>query len=130
MDRLPGILGEIADVAGEEAALALARVRGGTQIYLPPRPADDHWICELIGKDRALAVCEHLTGGVGPLRLDLPVGPEGFHASQRAKVDALIRDGSFSERQIALQTRYTTRGIRKRIAKQREIANSAQIKLL
>ncbi len=130
MLALPGILAEIAEVVGEDAALAIARVRGGTQIYVPPVPTAGHWLCELIGSDRAIAVCDLLTGGVGPARVDLPLGPVGFQASARAKVDALIRDGSFSENQIALQTRYTTRGIRKRVAKNRELANSAQIKLI
>ena len=130
MVALPGILADIAEVAGEDAAIAVARVRGGTPIYVPPVPSADHWLSELIGHDRAIAVCDLLTGGVGPRRVDLPLGPVGFQASTRAKADALIRDGSFSNSSIALQTRYTTRGIRKRIAKHREISNSAQIKLL
>jgi hypothetical protein len=31
MNQLPGILAEIADIAGEDAALAVAAARGGTQ---------------------------------------------------------------------------------------------------
>ena len=38
---LTGVLGEIAEVAGVEAALAIAKVRGGTQIYVPPLPGAD-----------------------------------------------------------------------------------------
>lgn len=129
MAALPGILAEIADVAGEDAALAIARVRGGTEVYIPPVPANDHWLCDLIGPERAAKVCDQLTGGVGPRRVDMPNGPTGFHAKQSARVDALIAD-NLSQRQIALATDYTTRGIRKRIAKAREKANSPQMKLL
>ena len=38
-ERLPGLLAEIAAVAGEAAALAVAEAVGGTQIYIPPSPA-------------------------------------------------------------------------------------------
>ncbi len=111
MTRLPGILAEIAQVAGEDAALRLARNRGGTQIYLPPIPAADHWICALIGRDAALAVCDRLTGGVGPRRVLVPLGPTGTQARARASVDNLLRDGNLSVRDIALATGYTDRGV-------------------
>lgn len=110
---LPGILAEIAEVAGEDAAMAIARVRGGTSVYIPPVPANDHWLCRLIGRDEAAAVCDRLTCGVGPRRVDLPLGPGGFAALQRARVDALIRE-DLSERDIAQRTGYTIRGVRMR----------------
>lgn len=113
MTVLPGILAEIAEVAGEDAALTIARVRGGTQIYVPPLPDNDHWLCRLIGRDEARAVCERLTCGVGPRRVDLPLGPTGSLAKARARVDAMIADDR-SERDIALATGYTTRAIRRR----------------
>lgn len=116
MVALPGILAEIAEVAGEDAALAIAKARGGTQIYIPPTPANDHWLCRLIGREEARAVCDHLTCGVGPRRVDLPVGPMGAAAKIRAKVDRMIADDR-SERDIALATGYTIRAIRKRRAK-------------
>ena len=110
---LPGVLAEIAEVAGEEAALAIAKVRGGTQIYVPPVPENDHWLCRLIGREEAKAVCDRLTCGVGPRRVDLPVSPERGAAAVRAKVDAMIREER-SERDIAIATGYTIRGIRMR----------------
>lgn len=127
--RLPGILAEIAEVAGVEAALAIARVRGGTQIYVPPKPANDHWLCRLIGRDEAMAVCERLTCGVGPLRVDLPLGPVGQAAKIRARIDAMIVEQR-SERDIALATGYTTRSIRRRVAKLGIKRDDAQMDLL
>lgn len=113
MTQLPGVLADIAEIAGEEAALAIARVRGGTQVYLPPVPDNDHWLCRLIGRDEAKAVCERLTCGFAGMRVDLPLGPTGHAAKGRAKVDQMLRDRR-SERDIALATGYTTRAIRRR----------------
>ncbi len=111
---LPGILSDIADVAGDDAVLAIARARGGTEVYFPPVPTNDHWLCRLIGRDQAKAVCARLTGGF-PLRADVPLGPTSRGQRARDTVDAMLRDGR-SERDIALATGYTTRGIRYRRA--------------
>lgn len=115
MTQLSGILAEIAHVAGEDAALAIARVRGGTNVYFPPVPDNDHWLCRLIGRDAAKAVCDRLTCGIGGLRADIPLGPNGRAATARAQVDAMLRTGR-SERDIALATGYTSRQIRRRRA--------------
>lgn len=116
MTPLPGILAEIAEVAGERAALLIAAARGGTQIYVPPVPELDHWLCRLIGRAEARAVCEQLTCGVGPRRVDVPFGPLGAHAKLREAVDALIIEGR-SERDIALATGYAARSVRRRRAR-------------
>jgi hypothetical protein len=113
--QLPAILAEIADVAGEEAALAIAAARGGTQVYFPPVPSDDHWITLTIGREAALAVCERLTCGLAGRRVDLPLGPTGRVAKGREHVDAMLRAGR-SERDIARATGYTARGVRLRRA--------------
>lgn len=113
--HLPGALGEIASVAGEEAALAIAQARGGTEVYIPPKPDRDHWISQLVGHEAALAIADHLTCGLPGLRVELPTGPMGHAARKRAEVDAMIRDGR-SERDIALATGYTIRGVRRRRA--------------
>lgn len=113
---LPGVLAEIAEVAGEDAALAIAQARGGTQVYVPPVPPEDHWLCQLVGVTAAREIADALTCGISGRRLELPLGPAGHGANIRAKVDAMLRDGA-SERDIALATRYTTRAIRRRRAK-------------
>lgn len=123
--RLPGILGEIADVAGEAAALAIAKARGGTEIYIPPVPAPDHWMSKLVGSTAARAIADHLTCGVGGLRVELPTGPAGHAAQARAQVDAMIREGR-SERDIALTTGYTARTVRRRRAQLGKPADTRQ----
>lgn len=126
---LPGVLAEIAAVAGEKAALAIADARGGTQAYFPPEPSEEHWLSRLIGRDAAKRVCEHLTCGVGGMRVDLPLGPAGHAARARAKVDALIAEGR-SERDIALATGYSIRGVRRRRAKQGAPKDDPQLSLI
>jgi hypothetical protein len=133
MNGLPGILAEIAEVAGDDAALAVARVRGGTQIYIPPKPANDHWLCELIGLDQAYAVCEKLTAGVGSRRADVPLA---IYSAYRAEsknryrvMDQMIRDQK-SEREITLETGYSSRAIRRRRAKLGQPADARQISFL
>lgn len=114
MNPLPGILAEIADIAGEDAALAVAAARGGTSIYIPSAPRADHWLSHLVGHKAALTIGDRLTGGfIGGMRVDLPLGPKGAAARLRAKVDRMIRENR-SERDIALATGYSSRSVRRR----------------
>jgi hypothetical protein len=113
MTQLPGILAEIADIAGEDAALAVAAARGGTQVYIPPSPDREHWLSRLCGQPAAKAIADRLTCGVGGMRVDLPLGPKGAAARLRAKVDRMIRENR-SERDIALATGYSSRSVRRR----------------
>lgn len=136
MPALPGILAEIADVAGEDAALAIARARGGTQIYIPPRPANDHWLCELIGIDAARKVCAQLTGEVASRREIVPLGPVGkeaqlraMRAADKALMDEMIRQQK-SEREISLATGYTVRTVRKRRAQLGSPRDDRQMSLI
>ena len=115
MTTLPGVLQEIAEVVGEEAAFAIAAARGGTQVYIPPVPPSDHCLCKLIGVELARLLADKLTMGIKGLRLELPLGPASHAAQVRARVDAMIKAGA-SERDIALATRYTIRAIRRRRA--------------
>lgn len=129
MISLPGVLAEIAEVAGEDAALAIADARGGTEVYIPPLPADDHWLSALIGADSARAVAERLTQGVGGRRLELPLGPSGHAARMRALVDQMLLENR-SERDIAIATRYSIRGIRRRRARLGQQIDDDQLSLL
>ncbi|PTR11784.1 MULTISPECIES: helix-turn-helix domain-containing protein [unclassified Novosphingobium] len=124
MTELPGVLQQIASVVGEEAALAIATARGGTQVYIPPVPPSDHWLCKLIGVERARRLADELTMGIKGLRLELPLGPASNAAQARARVDAMIKAGA-SERDICLATRYSIRSIRRR----RAMLNTDQLSL-
>jgi hypothetical protein len=57
---LPAMLQEIAEVAGEAAALKIAAQYGGKRVYIPARPGpDDHWLTALVGIEAATRLCTH-----------------------------------------------------------------------
>ena len=64
--NLPGVLSEIEDVAGREAAIALALEFGGESLHVP-RPSylkDDHPLVRALGAEAARQVADHFTGEV------------------------------------------------------------------
>jgi len=122
---LPQVLAEIAMIAGEEAARRVAGTVGGTQVYIPPRPGPDHWLAKLVGLEAARKIADHFTAGVGPARIEIPLGDTGFIASAQARCDAMLLAGR-SERDIALALRYTIRGVRKRRARLKGLRDSRQ----
>lgn len=124
VNQLPGILAEIANIAGEDAALAVAAARGGTQVYIPPVPDRDHWLTRLVGHPAAKEIADRLTCGVGGMRVDLPMGPKGAAARLRAKVDRMLRENR-SERDIALATGYSARSVRRR---RRQLLRAGRLK--
>ncbi|ADZ72419.1 helix-turn-helix domain-containing protein [Polymorphum gilvum] len=108
---LPGILVEIAEVAGIDAALKLAAEKGGQTVYIPSHASDDHWLTATVGWDAAARICDHLrvrnTGG----RFLIPIAREA--SARRALVKAL--ESGASARQAAAasgcheRTAYRTR---------------------
>lgn len=93
-DWLPGVLAEIAEVAGLDAALAVARAKGGGRAYIPA-PAQlngDHWLVQAIGDDLARAVAGHFQVGNSGHELMIPLGPAGGYAAQRrARARAVLQ---------------------------------------
>jgi hypothetical protein len=57
---LPGLLGQIAEIAGPTAALQIAQARGGTRIAIPPQAEPDHWLTECVGFEVADQICKGL----------------------------------------------------------------------
>ncbi|MGR3484046.1 MAG: helix-turn-helix domain-containing protein [Paracoccaceae bacterium] len=91
---LPPLLNEIADVAGVDAAIALAKLRGGSRISIPKTASDDHWITVAVGREAADAICAHFSGGGdGRVQVDLPLGPTSAQAGIRRAIDAMLEEG-------------------------------------
>lgn len=111
---LPQLLAEIAEVAGLDAALALAAKRGGTEIYVPRRASEDHWLTATVGIEAADKICRQWSAE----RITLPLGPRGSAAKVRATVDRMIAEGR-STAEIALACGYTSRTVERRKRKAR-----------
>lgn len=95
MIRLPGILAEVAEIAGEPAALRLAAEKGGTRAYipLPDNLGADHWLVRCTGWDGARAIAERF----GATAVPVPLGPTG----SRGRVWATLRRAFVEGKSIA-----------------------------
>jgi hypothetical protein len=72
---LPGVLQEIADVAGIDAAWALARAKGGREVFLPKIVPHRHWLTAIVGQDAAQKICTHFRGN-HQMRVLIPMGKQ------------------------------------------------------
>jgi ActR/RegA family two-component response regulator len=88
---LPGILHEIADVAGEESAIAVAKIKGGTNAYIPlPENIDaSHWLVAAVGEDAARSIARCL-GGAAFL---IPLAGTGTRGRQREAIRQALTEG-------------------------------------
>jgi hypothetical protein len=124
--HLPHVLDEIARIAGEDAARAVAGAVGGVQVYIPPAPDADHWLSKLVGIEDARRIADHFTAGFGGIRIEIPNHDTGFMARAQAKCDAMLLSGKHSERDIARALGYTIRGVRKRRARLNRLRDTRQ----
>jgi transcriptional regulator GlxA family with amidase domain len=135
------VLAEIAEVAGLDAALAIAEKRGGTEVYIPAQANDDHWLVKTVGRAAADKLCRYFAFSPDEVSrrgndkhhgtaVELPLGPRGSLAKVRSLVDRMIAEKK-SINEIALAAGYTARGVHFRKAKARANAKrpSAQGRL-
>ncbi len=112
--RLPGVLAEIATVAGEPAAVLIAARVGGTRVFFPAKVSGDHWLVQCVGREKAEAICAHFTVDGRGTRIDVPLGQAGaFPQLRRAiakRVHELDKAGK-SSRDIAGTVGITTRTV-------------------
>ncbi|TCS62569.1 helix-turn-helix domain-containing protein [Varunaivibrio sulfuroxidans] len=106
--NLPGILAEIAAVAGDGAALALARARGGTEIEVPKNPHPDCQLARIVGLDAARAIAREIGHG----RLAIPMAALRGPAARRAAAAAMSDKGA-SAVTVALSCDMSTRTVRR-----------------
>lgn len=124
-DLLPGVLGEIADVAGIPAALALADKVGGTRINIPARAQDDHWLVETVGRKAADEICDYFRTlsaehrEAGARHIVIPLGATGPMAQARRVLITELENGT-SARQAARKAGVSERTAFRMRAKLRE----------
>lgn len=113
------IFAEIAEVAGEAAAVALIAQYGGTKVYVPARISARHWLVECVGRPAAEKICAHFaTSAAGSRRgcqVELPLGNAGAYRQLRRRINRLIHQRlteGRSENEIAAEVRVTTRTVR------------------
>ncbi len=59
-ERFPGVLGEIAEVAGEEAAAKIGAAYGGTRKRIPAElPLGVHWLADCVGRKAGSVICRY-----------------------------------------------------------------------
>lgn len=83
-ERLPGILGEIEDVAGTAAALKLARERGGTEMTFSGRPGSV--LALIVGDEAAARIADRL----GPQKYTIPMANVRGRGARQAAVARMM----------------------------------------
>ncbi|MEQ1697387.1 MAG: hypothetical protein ABL901_16265 [Hyphomicrobiaceae bacterium] len=124
-DGLPGLIAELAEVAGLNAALALATARGGNRIYIPAKAADDHWLVATVGRPAADKIMTYYATGV---ELDLPRGPTGLRAETWRRLYRMLDEGCSSS-QITRALGISRDMVKHHRAKLRTQAVTAQMSL-
>ncbi|MBY6244182.1 helix-turn-helix domain-containing protein [Methylosinus sp. Sm6] len=125
---LPGLLREIADVAGLPAALAIAEEKGGARVHFPARASEAHWLVRLIGREAADKLCEHFRTAQGGARELVPLGPRNFYAQARRKAARLAEEGC-SREEVARRLGVHIRTVQRYRARGRDEGDSRQGRL-
>lgn len=119
--ELPPVLATIADAAGLDAALAIARAHGGTRVVTPTLASGHNWLTDLVGPERAAEIVEAL----GPARrIDMPLGPDALYLASRRKMVQRMRElteQQMSAPEIARLVGTTERSVRRWWARWRHV---------
>jgi hypothetical protein len=100
---------QISEGAGLEAALGLARARGGLRISVPRNPRAAPWLAEAMGEKGAALLCELYGGELIDLPSD-PVSGQGQNARVR-RIREALREGALSANEIARMADVTRRAV-------------------
>ncbi|MGD9476126.1 helix-turn-helix domain-containing protein [Shinella sp. G-2] len=107
------LLNQIADVAGERAALLLGSEKAGLQIYIPDRVPHDHWLAVLVGAEAADAIAAKW----GTQHITIPVAMNGDRRRRAAVIAELIKKG-YSNNEIVRMTGVSRRTVTDHRSKQ------------
>jgi Trp operon repressor len=102
LDRpaMPMLLEEVANAIGVDGALKLASAHGGTQVYIPARPDESHWLSALVGLADARTLARALTSDRTGLHFVIPMGPSRNQVERWRRMHDLI-DKGLPAREIA-----------------------------
>ena len=117
---LANLYREIAEGADLEAALGLARARGGLRISVPRNPRAAPWLTEAMGEKGAALLCDLYGGELIDLPAD-PVSGQGRNARAR-RIREAIREGKLSANEIAAMSSVTRRAVFKAKQQIRDLA--------
>lgn len=99
MTTFPGILAEIAELAGKDAAWAILSEYGGIRVDIPAVARPDHWLSQLVGLEAATKICEGLrvgspSGGMTGVRhVVIPLGSRSLQKTARRHLAEALRSG-------------------------------------
>lgn len=113
--QLPDILERIAQAAGEDAALLVAKEWGGRYLYIPRAFRPTHRLCQLIGEERARAMWDAIGHGM----VMVPMGPYSGAAARR-EIAARALDAGKSQPQAAKVAGVHLRTVERIAAKKRD----------
>lgn len=117
---LANLYREIAEGAGLEAALGLAKARGGLRISVPRNPRAAPWLADAMGEKGAALLCELYGGELIDLPAD-PISGQGQNARVR-RIRQALREGQLSANDIARMTGVTRRAVFVNKAKLRDLS--------
>lgn len=122
-EKLPGVLAEIAELVGDAAALAIAAHAGGTRVYFPASPSEDHWLVEAIGQPAAQKLCKYFAVDLRRgQRVEIPLAVGGSYRqwlrAVQKRVHQLDAEG-LSSFEIARKVGITQRAVHRARAKHR-----------
>jgi hypothetical protein len=133
-EGLPGLLAEIAEVAGLDAAMTLAEAVGGTRVTIPARASADHWLTTTVGPKAAEAICDHFRilsaegREAGARHVVIPRGPAGCLEKARLRL-ARELDKGVSAREAARRAGLSERAAFRMRARMKTEENADQGKL-
>ncbi|CAM5764675.1 helix-turn-helix domain-containing protein [Bosea minatitlanensis] len=130
---LPPLLAEIAEVAGLDAALAIAEAKGGQQVFIVAHLRPDNWLVRAVGLDKARVVSDHFCSGRLRQKLTIPLGPAGSYQALRRRTARALEEAASrgaSANQMAAAAGVTTRTVHRFRSRQRQHNSRDQLKLL
>ena len=105
---MPPVLQQIAEIAGPEAAVRVARELGGRRIYVAPRPGPRNPLTRLLGRPVATAIAQSL--GSGDIEVPSARPLLNWYAARH------LRRAGWTTRMIAKSLNLTERRIRQLVA--------------